>query len=299
MEAKNLLVDWWLLNDTRGMGENTHTLTFHPQRPVPLLLSFPRSKSTGDADEDLLGRGVLRTVMILASSSSGHPIQLVRFSCITRINLKKPKVMFLMGKSRATGETADDLCIQEICCAFPKSAWVTECKVSLGSSWRQGFIQHFSFVIGLRVANFCPSSISSWKMHIYIRTYIYICASVASSQGYSGTFLLRTTLKVTWQLRRVPTPLEMCLYSRHEQVQHVFVSHGVLNSVCFCFPVCFDQQNLLSKRIYFYPCQSLPRCVAQRGGFPEVAVLVSWDHWLQLTLSYLLLKENPKMYCAI
>lgn len=144
MEAKNLVVDWWLLNDTRGTRENTHTLTLHPQRPVPLLLSFPRSESTGDADEDLLGRGVLRTVMILASSSSGHLIQLVRFSRITRINLKKPKAMFLMGKSRDTGGTAADLCTQEIRCAFLKSAWVTECKLSLGSSWRQGFIQHFS-----------------------------------------------------------------------------------------------------------------------------------------------------------
>lgn len=61
-----------------------------------------------------------------------------------RINLNKLKMMFLVGKSRNSGETAAVLCIQEIRCAFVKSAQATECKVSLGSSWQQGFMQHFA-----------------------------------------------------------------------------------------------------------------------------------------------------------
>lgn len=61
-----------------------------------------------------------------------------------RINLSKMKMLLLMGEFRDAGETAATLPIQELCCAFVKSAWLTECKVSLGSSWQQGFIEHFS-----------------------------------------------------------------------------------------------------------------------------------------------------------
>lgn len=156
-----------------------------------------------------------------------------------------------------------------------------------------GFHRAFLFVIGLRVANFSP------RFFQILLEDAYIYAPVTSRQGYSGTFLFRTTLKITWQLHLVLTALVMCSYNRREQLQHVFASRGVLNSVCFCFPACFDQQNPLSKRIYFHPCWSLPRSVAQHRGFSKVALLISWDHWLQLTPSYLLLKENPKMYCII
>lgn len=121
-----------------------------------------------------------------------------------------------------------------------------------------GFHAAFCSVTGLRVANFSPSSTSCWKM------YIYIYAPVTSWQGYSGTFLLGTTLKITWHLQLLLTVLEMCSYNRQEQLQEGFASHSVLNSVCFCF-----------------------------------SLLISWDHRLQLTLSYLLLKENPKMYCIM
>lgn len=156
-----------------------------------------------------------------------------------------------------------------------------------------GFHAAFCSVTGLRVANFSPSSTPCWKM------YIYIYAPVTSWQGYSGTFLLGTTLKITWHLQLLLTALEMCSYNRQEQLQEGFASHSVLNSVCFCFLVCFDQQKSSVRENLVPPCWSLPRCYAQRRGFPEVALLVSWDHRLQLTLSYLLLKENPKMYCIM
>lgn len=48
----------------------------------------------------------------------------------------------------------------------------------------------------------------------------------------------------------------------------------------FLFSSLFDQQNPLSKGFYFSSCCSLPRFAAQHGGFPEFALLVSWDHVL-------------------
>lgn len=133
-EAKNLMVDSLLFNAARGMRKDIYTLTFHPQcLPVQVLPLFPCSESTGDADEDLLGPDHI-CVMILTSSSSGDFLfcqsSEVLHECGLAGDSFKLKMVFLMGNSRYSGGTAAVLCVQELCCAFVKSAWVTECKVS-------------------------------------------------------------------------------------------------------------------------------------------------------------------------
>lgn len=65
-EAKNQ-GDWWLL-ETGGMRKNTDILTFVPHSPRQVLLLVPHSECTEDAEEALLGHGIICMMMVFTSS---------------------------------------------------------------------------------------------------------------------------------------------------------------------------------------------------------------------------------------
>lgn len=152
-----------------------------------------------------------------------------------RINLNKLKILFLMGKSRSTAETASfrNCTIQEIC-QTSLDYWIQVFFVLKA----RGFQQHFSFWLVWDLPAFFLQS--CWKMHIYLCIYMLIKFVKCHFKIYMYAYVIYINVYM-----HVIYNMHICVLQRLKDTSNNFGHKEIWNTVGLPSIICPFQPGIL------------------------------------------------------